>query len=286
MLRRLIGESIELVTVFDEALGPIRADPGQIGQVVMNLALNARDAMPNGGRLTIETRNVDVGGTAAGGQDLEPGRYVMLAVRDTGVGMDAETKARVFEPFFTTKGKRVGTGLGLSTVYGIVEQSGAQIRFSSELARGTTFWIYFPRVAEQPMAHGPVASLAHVPRGSEVVLVAEDEDRLRHLARTFLEGRGYTVLEARDGAEGLGLCENHQGPIHLLLTDVIMPRMGGRELAERAAALRPEMKVLFMSGYAEDALLHDVVETERRPFLHKPFTLEELARSVRALFDD
>jgi two-component system CheB/CheR fusion protein len=285
MLRRLIGENIELVTTFEEALGPIRADPGQIGQVVMNLALNARDAMPNGGRLTIETRNVDVSETAAGGHDLEPGRYVMLAVGDSGVGMDAETKARVFEPFFTTKGQRVGTGLGLSTVYGIVEQSGAQIRFSSELALGTTFWIYFPRLTEQPRTHRQVVSLAHVPRGTEVVLVAEDEDRLRQLTRTFLEGRGYTVLEAKDGGEGIAICENHQGPIHLLLTDVVMPRVGGRELAERATALRPEMKILFMSGYTEDALLHDIVETERRPFLHKPFTLEELARSVRALFD-
>ena len=285
MLRRLIGESIELNTSFEKALGPIRADPGQIGQVVMNLALNARDAMPHGGRLTIETKNVDVSEAANGERDLEPGSYVMLSVGDTGVGMDAETKARVFEPFFTTKGKRVGTGLGLSTVYGIVEQSAAQIRFSSELAQGTTFWIYFPRVTEQPREHRRVASLALVPRGCEVVLIAEDEDRLRRLARIFLEGRGYTVLEAKDGTEALEVCENHVGPIHLLLTDVIMPRIGGRELAERAAVLRPEMKVLFMSGYTEDAFLHDIVETEHRPFLHKPFTLEELARSVRTLFD-
>jgi signal transduction histidine kinase len=285
MLRRLIGENVELVIAFDEALGPIRADPGQIGQVVLNLALNARDAMPNGGRLTIQTRSVDVSGATERGQDLAPGRYVMLAVSDTGVGMDSETQTRVFEPFFTTKGKKVGTGLGLSTVYGIIEQSGARIRFSSELGRGTSFWIYFPRVKEHPRKQRPVAGLAHVPRGSEVVLVAEDEDRLRQLARTFLEGRGYTVLEAKDGAEGLDLCENHLGPIHLLLTDVIMPRMGGRELAERAVALRPDMKVLFMSGYTEDAVLHDIVETEHKPFLHKPFTLEDLARSVRSLFD-
>lgn len=285
MLRRLIGEHVELVITCDKTLGPMRADPGQIGQVVMNLALNARDAMPNGGRLTIQTRNVDVGGPAPGAPDVEPGRYVMLAVSDTGVGMDAETQKRVFEPFFTTKGKKVGTGLGLSTVYGIVEQSGATIRFSSELAQGTTFWIFFPRVTQPRRRQKPVAGLAHVPRGSEVVLIVEDEDRLRQLARTFLEGRGYTVLEARDGAEGLEVCENHPDPIHLLLTDVVMPRVGGRELAERVAVLRPDMKVLFMSGYTEDAMLHDIVEKERRPFLHKPFTLEELARSVRTLFD-
>jgi two-component system CheB/CheR fusion protein len=285
MLRRLIGEDIELAIASEEALGPIRADPGQIGQVVMNLALNARDAMPDGGRLTIETKDVEVREPGAEGHDLEPGRYVRLAVADTGVGMDPETQARLFEPFFTTKGKRVGTGLGLSTVYGIVEQSGAQIRFSSELGLGTTFWIYFPRVAEQPRKRRPTAGLAHVPRGSEVILVAEDEERLRQLARRFLEGRGYTALDAKDGVEALDLCQNHEGRIDLLLTDVVMPRMGGRELAERAAALRPEMKVLFMSGYAEDTVLHDIVEKEHRPFLHKPFTLEQLARTVRALFD-
>ena len=285
MLRRLIGEHVELAISCDKTLGPMRADPGQIGQVVMNLALNARDAMPNGGRLTIRTSNVDVGAPAPGAPDVEPGRYVMLAVGDTGVGMDAETQKRIFEPFFTTKGKKVGTGLGLSTVYGIVEQSGATIRFSSELAQGTTFWIFFPRITPLPRRRRPAAGFAHVPRGSEVVLVVEDEDTVRQLARTFLEGRGYTVLEARDGAEGLAVCENHHGPIHLLLTDVVMPRVGGRELAERAAVLRPDMKVLFMSGYTADAALHDLVEKERRPFLHKPFTLEQLARSVRTLFD-
>lgn len=285
MLRRLIGEHIELVIASDKPLGAVRADPGQVGQIIMNLALNARDAMFHGGTLIIETRNVDVQENSAG-EDLEPGRYVLLAVTDTGVGMDQETRAHLFEPFFTTKGKGLGTGLGLATVYGIVEQSGAQIRVSSALGRGTSFKIFFPRVeepAESP--ERPDVPLTTTPRGSEVVLLVEDEDVVRHLARAFLENRGYKVLEATHGGEGLALCRKHQEPIDLLLTDIVMPEMGGRELAEQAKPLHPEMKVLFVSGYTDDILIREGIKLQGSPFLQKPFTLQALARMVREVLD-
>ena len=286
MLRRLIGEHIELLLASDEALGTVRADPGQIAQIIMNLALNARDAMLQGGTLTIETRNADFDETSAAKQDVEPGQYVMLAVTDTGIGIDREAQAHLFEPFFTTKRKGLGTGLGLATVYGIVEQSGAKIDFSSAAGRGTSFKIFFPRVAE-PVAipERPSGALAIVPRGSEVVLLVEDEETVRRLARTFLENRGYKVLEARHGSDGLALCRNHRGSIHLLLTDIVMPEMGGRELAEQAISLRPEMKVLFMSGYTDDTLLSEGIKVQGTPFLQKPFTLQELGRRVRELLD-
>jgi len=286
MLRRLIGEQIELSIASDEPLGPVRADPGQISQVVMNLTLNARDAMLGGGMLTIETRNADLDEISAAQQDLKPGRYVTLAVSDTGFGLDDQARAHLFEPFFTTKGKALGTGLGLATVYGIVEQSGAKIHVSSELGRGTSFRIFFPRVeapAERPGR--PTAGLATVPRGSEVVLLVEDEDTVRRLIRTFLEDRGYIVLEARHGGEGLALCRNHQGSIHLLLTDVLMPEMGGRELADQAMPMHPEMKVLFMSGYIDDALIGEGIKAQGPPLLQKPFTLQELGLRVREVLD-
>ena len=290
MLRRLIGEHIELVIASDKPLGVVRADAGQVGQVIMNLALNARDAMFHGGTLTIDTRNVEVEDAPAGGEGLPPGRYVMLEVRDTGVGMDQETQSHIFEPFFTTKGKGLGTGLGLATIYGIVEQSGALIRFSSGLGRGTSFRIFFPRVEEPASSterskRPPEAALAEIPRGSEVILVVEDEDVVRRLACSFLENRGYKVLEARHGSEGLALCKKREEPIDLLLSDIVMPEMGGGELAEKASPLHPKMKVLFMSGYTDDTLIREGIKTRGTPFLQKPFTLQELARQVREVLD-
>ncbi len=286
MLRRLIGEHIELVIVSDEMPGPVRADPGQIAQVIMNLALNARDAMLHGGTLTIETRNADLDEISAAQQDLEPGRYVMLVVSDTGIGIDAKVQAHLFEPFFTTKDRALGTGLGLATVFGIVEQSGAKINFSSAVGHGTSFRIYFPRVQEAAATPDrPLGALSAVPRGSEVILLAEDEDTVRRLTRTFLANWGYQVLEARHGGEGIALCRNHQGPIHLLVTDILMPEMGGRELAEQARLLHPEIKVLFMSGYTDDVLILEGIKAQGIPFLQKPFTLQELGRTVRDLLD-
>ncbi len=286
MLRRLIGENIELVIASDEIQGPVRADPGQIAQVIMNLALNARDAMLHGGTLTIETRNADFDKISAVQQGLEPGQYVMLVVSDNGIGIDAEVQAHLFEPFFTTKDRALGTGLGLATVFGIVEQSGAKIQFSSAVGHGTSFRIYFPRVKEAEAAPDrPTGGLSTVPRGSEVILLAEDEDTVRRLTRTFLENWGYQVLEATPGGEGVALCRNHKGPIHLLVTDILMPEMGGRELAEQARLLHPEIKVLFMSGYTDDVLILEGVKAQGIPFLQKPFTLQELGRTVRDVLD-
>jgi CheY-like chemotaxis protein len=292
MLRRLIGENIELILASDEPLGGVVADPGQVAQIVMNLVLNSRDAILHSGTLTIETRNADFDEVSATQQEIHPGRYVMLAVTDTGMGIDPEVQAHLFEPFFTTKPKGSGTGLGLATVYGIVEQSGAKIRFSSTPGSGTSFRIFFPRVAEPTAKVEDLSgALAVEARGSEVILLAEDEDTVRRLARTFLESRGYKVLEAKQGNEGLTLCSNHQGPIHLLLTDVVMPGMGGVELAARAILLHPKMKVLFMSGYPDDPLSREnnkgpgTPSIQKPVFLQKPFTLQELGRRVRETLD-
>jgi two-component system CheB/CheR fusion protein len=286
MLRRLIGEHIDLVIASDEMPGPVRADPGQVAQVIMNLALNSRDAMIHGGTLTIETRNTDLDEISAAPHNLEPGRYVMLSVSDTGIGIDAKVQAHLFEPFFTTKDKALGTGLGLATVFGIVEQSGAKISFTTAVGHGTSFRIYFPRVAESAATPDkPLAGLSTVPRGSEVILLAEDEDSVRRLTRTFLTNWGYQVLEARNGGEGIALCRDHQGPIHLLLTDILMPEMGGRELAEQAHLLHPGLKVLFMSGYTDDVLILEGIKAQGIPFLQKPFTLQELGRTVRDVLD-
>ncbi len=284
MLRRLIGAHIELVIASDEALGSVRADPGQIAQVIMNLSLNSRDAMLHGGTLTIETRNVDFDEISAAQEDIEPGRYVTLVVSDTGIGIGPEAQTHLFEPFYTTKGRALGTGLGLATVFGIVEQSGAKIHFSSALGQGTSFRIHFPRLAN-PVAipERTLGALSTVPRGSEVVLLAEDEESVRRLTRTFLENWGYTVLDAKEGGEGLALCKNHKGVIHLLLTDILMPGMGGRELAEQVIRLRPETKVLFMSGYTDDALVLEDIKAQGTPFLQKPFTLQELGLRIRDL---
>ena len=255
----------------------------------MNLALNARDAMWSGGTLTIEIRDVDLEEENSA-ERIRAGRYVVLEVGDTGVGMDQETQSHLFEPFFSTKGKGLGTGLGLATVHGIVEQSGAEIRYVSELGRGTTFTIYFPRAEDvaqprQTPERAPDEGLSKLPRGSEMVLLVEDEDMVRKVARSFLENRGYHVLEARHGIEALELCTHHHGPIDLLLTDIVMPEMGGRELAEKAAVLYPEMKLLFMSGYTDDLLVREGIKAHGTPFLQKPFTLQELARTVRNVLD-
>jgi PAS domain S-box-containing protein len=287
MLRRVIGEHIELVIDAGAPRGFIQADPAQLGQVVMNLALNSRDAMVHGGTLTLETKIVDIAVNSPV-EDLKPGQYVVLAVKDTGIGMDRETQSHVFEPFFTTKAQGLGTGLGLSTVHGIIEQSGAHIRFSSELGYGTIFRIFFPCVAEP--AHLPEADrppfepLSQAPAGSEIVLVVEDEDTIRKLIRHLLESRGYKVLVARDGGEALAVCEKHHH-IDLLLTDVKMPKMGGRELAEKATPLHPEMRVILMSGYTNDTVIAEGIKVQGARFLQKPFTATELIHKVRDVLD-
>jgi len=285
MLRRLIGEDIDLVTVLDPALGSVRADPGQIEQVIVNLAVNARDAMVEGGKLTLETANVEIEPAyAARHIAVSSGSCVMLAVTDTGSGMSPEIQARIFEPFFTTKGPEQGTGLGLATVYGIVKQSGGAILVYSEPDHGTTFKIYLPRVGEAP-ATGESRAQSSPLRGSETILVVEDDDAIRTLIREVLEKLGYVVHQAGSGAEAMQLCERYPGRIDLVVSDVIMPSMGGRELAARLALSRPEIKILFMSGYTDNAILHHDVLPPRTTFLEKPFMTRTLARKVREVLD-
>jgi two-component system, cell cycle sensor histidine kinase and response regulator CckA len=286
MLQRLIGEDIEMRTVLGTEIGSVRADPGQIEQIIMNLVVNARDAMPHGGKLTIETENVSLDESYAKNHiAVTPGPYVMLAVSDTGMGMADETRARIFEPFFTTKEVGKGTGLGLSTVYGIVKQSGGNIWVYSEVGRGTTFKIYLPRVDEGAEEYKRSAEAEGAVRGAETVLLTEDEEIVRKLARQVLELYGYRVLEAANGGTALLICERHAGPIHLLITDVVMPEMSGRELADRLAGLRPEMKVLYMSGYTDNAIVHHGVLDESANFIQKPFSTDALARKVREVLD-
>jgi two-component system cell cycle sensor histidine kinase/response regulator CckA len=277
MLRRLIGEDLALATELAPDLGSVRVDPGQVEQVLVNLAVNARDAMPDGGRLTIRTANVDV----AESGELANGRYVLVEVSDTGIGMDAATLARAFEPFFTTKERGKGTGLGLASAYGIVRQSGGQITVSSTPGAGTTFRIHLPRVdtpVDAARATSPVTAPA---AGTETVLVAEDEQIIRVLIRKVLEQAGYTVLLAGGGAEALQVAERHARPIHLLVTDVVMPGMSGRELARRVVERWPATKVLYMSGYADDAVERHGVLDPGTAFMQKPFTPSALARRVR-----
>jgi PAS domain S-box-containing protein len=286
MLTRLIGEDIDLVMVPDSQLGAVKADPGQIEQVIMNLAVNARDAMPNGGRLTIETSNITVDESFTRlHAPLSPGDYVLLTISDTGTGMDAEIQSHIFEPFFTTKGPK-GTGLGLSMVYGIVKQSGGYIWVESELAKGTTFKIYLPRFtdAEERAAISLPAAAAKGP-SDETVLLVEDEENLRLLVRQYLETQGYKVLEASDSAAAVHICSDHPGAIHLLLTDVIMPGLNGRQLAERLVSLRPKIKVVYMSGYTENVIGHDGMLEPGVNLLQKPFSLPALKNKVREVLD-
>jgi two-component system, cell cycle sensor histidine kinase and response regulator CckA len=285
LLRRLIGEDVEMISNLDPALGRAKADPGQVEQVIMNLVVNARDAMPGGGKLTIATANVILDENSLHPHTVPSGPYIMLSVTDTGIGMDAETRLRIFEPFFTTKEQGKGTGLGLSTVYGIVKQSGGYVWVYSEPGMGSTFKVYLPRVHDAaetaPAAPPPVA----LRTGTETILLVEDEDGVRALARQILQKRGYTVLEARHGGEALLICERHPQPVHLLLTDVVLSQMSGRELAQRLLPLRPEMKVLYMSGYSEEAIVQHGVLDPGTSFLQKPFSTESLIGKVREVLD-
>jgi two-component system, cell cycle sensor histidine kinase and response regulator CckA len=286
MLRRLIGEDIVLTTRMDPALGSVKADPGQIEQVLLNLAVNARDAMPKGGRLTIETANMELDENCPDARpEIRPGRYVLLAVSDTGCGMDEATKAHLFEPFFTTKGLGKGTGLGLATVYGIVKQASGCIYIYSEPGRGATFKIYLPHIDEAVPSRRSSPGMSRIPGGTETILLVEDEDAVRALTRHVLQKSGYKVLEARHGGEALRLCGRHREPIHLLLTDVVMPEMGGRELADCLTSLRPEMKVLYLSGYTDDAVVRHGILTADAAFLQKPFSVETLTHKVRDVLD-
>ena len=288
MLTRMIGEDIDLVMTAGENLWSVRADAGQIEQVIMNLAVNARDAMPSGGRLTIETSNITLDEEYARlHAPLHPGDYVMVSISDTGAGMDPDTQSHIFEPFFTTKGPK-GTGLGLSTVYGIVKQSGGYIFVYSEVGRGTTFKIYLPRVASTGETAAPVVTpvqFQKVDPGTETILVVEDEANLRYLARQYLEKQGYRVIEAADGAVAMQIAVAHEGVIHLLLTDVIMPGMNGRELAQRISEIRPNVKVLYMSGYTENVIGHGGMLEPGVRLLQKPFNLRDLKSKVREVLD-
>ncbi|MBI4468468.1 MAG: PAS domain S-box protein [Acidobacteria bacterium] len=285
MLPRLIGEDVRLVFKLAEALGTVKADFSQLGQVILNLAVNARDAMPTGGTLTIETANVALDDAhAVRHLSVRPGPHVMLAISDTGVGMDAETRERIFEPFFTTKGPAKGTGLGLSTVYGIVRQAGGSIWVYSEIGLGTTFKVYLPRLEVAARKPEPALIVREV-QGSETILIVEDEDSVRGLARRFLESAGYRVLTASNAGEALLSVEGQEGPIHLVLMDVVMPGMNGPDLAERLAASRSEIKILYTSGYTDDTIAHHGVLVEGVDFISKPYTLLELLHKVRAVLD-
>jgi PAS domain S-box-containing protein len=275
LLTRLLGEDVVLTTRLEADLGLVWATAGQVEQIVLTLVVNARDAMPQGGWLTLETRNVGQAGT---------GRHVLLVVRDTGCGMDRATRERLFEPFFTTKEVGKGTGLGLATVYGIVKAYGGHIEVESAVDQGTTFSIYLPRLEEAAAGPAERAEPARA-RGGETVLLVEDEDMVRGLARRILALHGYAVLEARHGVEGLEVAARHAGPIHLLLTDVVMPQMGGRQLADRLQSLRPALRVLFMSGYADDAVVRHGVYQAEADLLSKPFSPDVLARKVREVLD-
>jgi len=287
MLRRLIGADIDLLYAPGANLGRVKADPCQLEQVILNLAVNARDAMPQGGDLTIETANVVLDTDSIRGRtDLTPGPYVLLAVSDTGTGMDEMTQGRIFEPFFTTKDVDKGTGLGLSTVHGIIKQSGGHVEVYSEIGHGTTFKIYLSEVND------PLHTVERTPfelwaaRGSETILVVEDEDQVRAVVRDMLELHGYTVIEASDAAEAFATCELEDLKLDLVLTDVVMPIMSGPDLSKHIALLRPSMRFLFMSGYTDRAVTHHGILGPEEPFLQKPFTVEALLQKVREVLDD
>jgi len=287
LLKRLIGEDIDLITNRRDEIGMVKADRGQIEQVVMNLVINSRDAMPGGGTLTIETANVELEESDVSAHpDTLPGSYVLLAVSDSGHGMDAETLTRIFEPFFTTKSRGRGTGLGLSTVYGIIKQSGGDVWVESEPGRGTTFRIFMPRVEQLEEDAESNSVRVEAGRGSETVLVVEDEEMVRKLTCQTLVINGYNVLEAPNPGSALLICEQHQGKIDLLVTDVVMPQMNGRELADRLAPLRPDMKVLYMSGYTDNIVYQQMDWSSRLKFIQKPFSPHNLLRKVRELLDN
>jgi len=286
MLRRIIGENIQMVIHPAEDLGRVKADVGQIEQVIMNLAVNARDAMPNGGNLTIKTANVELDESYARSHlDVKPGHYVMFSVSDTGVGMTPEVRERIFEPFFTTKETGKGTGLGLSTVYGIVKQSKGHIWVYSEQEKGTAFKIYLPRVDEPLEEIGKEVLKKDLPRGNETILIVEDEEEVRKLAGKILEGQGYTILETLNGDDALVACARSKSPVHLMLADVVMPGMSGFNLANLLKPLYPEMKILYMSGYTDDAIVRRGVLGKGVNYIQKPFTMEGLARKVREMLD-
>jgi PAS domain S-box-containing protein len=286
MLRRLIGEDVEIVNATRPDLGRVLADAGQVEQILLNLAVNARDAMPRGGKLTIKTANVELDETYAQlNPDVQPGPYVLLAVSDTGCGMDEATRGRIFEPFFTTKTNGNGTGLGLATVFGIVKQSGGHIVVESVPAQGTLIKVFLPRVDAISPIKAILAEAAGNPPGTETLLLAEDEDSVRALAGHVLRKNGYTVLEACNGADALRVARQHEGPIHLLVTDVVMPGCGGRELADRLTSIRPETQVLFLSGYTDDAVVRHGVYAAEVAFLQKPFRVDALLRKVREVLE-
>lgn len=285
MLHRIIGEDIELVTVLPPDLGAVEADEGQIEQIIMNLAVNSRDAMLNGGKLTIETANMDLDEEYAHHHiAVTPGPHVMLSVSDTGVGMTSEVLEHLFEPFYTTKEKGKGTGLGLSTVYGIVKQSKGNIWVYSEPGKGTTFKVYLP-IVEKLKGAAKKDLKPKVLTGSETILIVEDDEKVRSVTVRILKGYGYIILIAADGQEAIRLSENHEGSIHLMLTDVVMPDMSGGELEKRLKASRPDMKVIFMSGYTDNAIVHQGILDQDKAFIQKPFTPDSLARKVRELLD-
>jgi CheY-like chemotaxis protein len=285
MLRRLIGEDVRLDVVLGEGLGRVRADPGQLEQVIMNLAVNARDAMPSGGRLVIETSNVDLDEPYARSHpEVRPGPYVMLTVGDTGVGMQPATLARIFEPFFTTKEPGKGTGLGLAVVYGIVKQSGGSLFVYSEPGRGSTFKIYLPRT-DAPESKEQMTALDAAAGGSEIVLLVEDEQALRAIVAETLRMAGYTVLEASDPKEALVVAAQSQPPIQLVITDVVLPGQSGPETANQIRNAQPGVRVLLMSGYTDRLLDGNALVEPGTPFLSKPFTIDALLRKVRAVLD-
>ncbi len=285
MLRRLIGEDIGFVTINDAKLRFVCADPGQIEQVIMNLAVNARDAMPGGGTITIRTANVDVGEgeTHDFGSDVPAGNYAILAMSDTGCGMDTATQARIFEPFFTTKEPGRGTGLGLATVYGIVKQSGGHIRVQSELGGGTTFTVYLPLAAGA--ATDTVVEPAPRPRGTETILLVEDDDSVRRLASRLLALQGYSVVEAGTGIEALKVMQERGGSIDLVVTDVVMPELNGSELAAKVRELYPKLCVIYMSGYTDDDIVRRGLLDPEMVFIQKPFTASNFTRKVREVLD-
>ena len=286
MLKRIIGEDITLEIIPGPDLGRVLADPGQLEQVILNLTVNARDAMPQGGKLTIQTANVALDEAYAQEHaEVQPGNYVLLAVTDTGCGMDAATRSHIFEPFFTTKELGKGTGLGLPMVYGIVHQSHGHIWVYSEPGQGATFKIYLPRVAAEADSALPVPGPEVTPLGHETILLVEDDDGVRQIASRILKRSGYQVLEARDGSQALKICQDYRGEIHLVLSDLVMPGISGRDLVLRLASLRPGIKVIFMSGYAEDYFMDQDLGGAGLGFIQKPFEAQVLTRKIQELLN-